>query len=141
LRGFYKAGKKHQFIGSSSGIEFLVFFATVQLDIKERRYFMKARTILMIPAVIMALSSCATMTDTQRGTAQGTAIGAGAGAAIGALIGGGKGAAIGAAQVLCWELVLVICGRNEWKNRKDKWKPLQRVLACKSRKPRTIASS
>lgn len=57
---------------------------------------MKARTILMIPAVIMALSSCATMTDTQRGTAQGTAIGAGAGAAIGALIGGGKGAAIGA---------------------------------------------
>jgi len=57
---------------------------------------MKARTILMIPATILTLSSCATMTDTQRGTAQGTAIGAGAGAAIGALIGGGKGAAIGA---------------------------------------------
>ena len=57
---------------------------------------MKARTVLMIPIVIVILSGCATMTESQRGTAQGTAIGAGAGAAIGALIGGGKGAAIGA---------------------------------------------
>ena len=56
---------------------------------------MKARTVLMIPIVIVILSGCATMTESQRGTAQGTAIGAGAGAAIGALIGGGKGAAIG----------------------------------------------
>lgn len=57
---------------------------------------MKTLSILIVPALILTLSSCATMTDTQRGTAQGTAIGAGTGAAIGALIGGKKGAAIGA---------------------------------------------
>lgn len=57
---------------------------------------MQTQKILIISIMIITLSSCATMTDTQRGTAQGTAIGAGAGAAIGALIGGGKGAAIGA---------------------------------------------
>lgn len=57
---------------------------------------MKILSILIVPALILTLSSCATMTDTQRGTAQGTAIGAGTGAAIGALIGGKKGAAIGA---------------------------------------------
>lgn len=47
-------------------------------------------------ATIIALSGCATMSDTQRGTTQGAAIGAGAGAAIGAIFGGGTGAAIGA---------------------------------------------
>lgn len=57
---------------------------------------MKTRTIVMIPAIIAALSGCASMTETQRGTAGGSLIGAGTGAAIGALIGGGKGAAIGA---------------------------------------------
>ncbi|SEF46290.1 OmpA family protein [Nitrosomonas ureae] len=57
---------------------------------------MKTLSILMIPTIILTLTGCATMTDTQRGTAQGTAIGAGTGAAIGALIGGKKGAAIGA---------------------------------------------
>ncbi len=57
---------------------------------------MKILSILIVPALILTLSSCATMTDTQRGTAQGTTIGAGTGAAIGALIGGKKGAAIGA---------------------------------------------
>lgn len=57
---------------------------------------MKILSILIVPALILTLSSCATMTGTQRGTAQGTAIGAGTGAAIGALIGGKKGAAIGA---------------------------------------------
>lgn len=57
---------------------------------------MKTLSILIVPALILTLSSCATMTGTQRGTAQGTAIGAGTGAAIGALIGGKKGAAIGA---------------------------------------------
>ncbi len=57
---------------------------------------MKTKTILMIPAVITALSSCANLSDTQRGTAQGSAIGAGTGAAIGAIFGGGTGAAIGA---------------------------------------------
>ena len=57
---------------------------------------MQTQKILIISIMIITLSSCATMTDTQRGTAQGTASGAGAGAAIGALIGGGKGAAIGA---------------------------------------------
>ena len=57
---------------------------------------MKAQTILMVPAIIVALSGCANLSDTQRGTAQGTAIGAGTGAAIGAIFGGGKGAAIGA---------------------------------------------
>ncbi|SFF11499.1 OmpA family protein [Nitrosomonas sp. Nm166] len=57
---------------------------------------MKARTILIISSIIMALSGCATMTESQRTTAQGGALGAGAGAALGALIGGGRGAAIGA---------------------------------------------
>lgn len=57
---------------------------------------MKTLSILIIPTIILTLTGCATMTDTQRGTAQGTAIGAGTGAAIGALIGGKKGAAIGA---------------------------------------------
>ena len=57
---------------------------------------MKARTIVIISSFIMALSGCATMTESQRSTAQGSAIGAGTGAAIGALFGGGKGAAIGA---------------------------------------------
>ncbi|MBY0473495.1 MAG: OmpA family protein [Nitrosomonas sp.] len=59
---------------------------------------MKTVTILIVTAIILALTGCATMTDTQRGTAQGTVIGAGTGAAIGALIGGGKGAAIGASS-------------------------------------------
>lgn len=57
---------------------------------------MKARTIVIISSFIMALSGCATMTESQRSTAQGSAIGAGTGAAIGAIFGGGKGAAIGA---------------------------------------------
>ncbi len=57
---------------------------------------MKTRIILMIPPIMLALSGCATMSESQRVSAQGSAIGAGAGAAIGALIGGGKGAAIGA---------------------------------------------
>ena len=57
---------------------------------------MKTRTILMISPIMLALSSCTTMSESQRVSAQGSAIGAGAGAAIGALIGGGKGAAIGA---------------------------------------------
>ena len=57
---------------------------------------MKARTILIISSIIMALSGCASMTESQRSTAQGSAIGAGTGAAIGAIFGGGKGAAIGA---------------------------------------------
>lgn len=53
--------------------------------------------IKFVPLItIIALSACATMSDTQRGTTQGAAIGAGAGAAIGAIFGGGKGAAIGA---------------------------------------------
>ncbi|HNB00667.1 MAG TPA: OmpA family protein [Nitrosomonas sp.] len=55
------------------------------------------KIIKFVPLVtIIMLSSCATISDTQRGTAQGAAIGAGAGAAIGAIFGGGKGAAIGA---------------------------------------------
>ncbi|HLP81809.1 MAG TPA: OmpA family protein [Nitrosomonas sp.] len=57
---------------------------------------MDLKKIFMIPVFIGALSSCANLSDTQRGTAQGSAIGAGAGAAIGAIFGGGKGAAIGA---------------------------------------------
>lgn len=57
---------------------------------------MKARTIVIISSFIMALSGCASMTESQRSTAQGSAIGAGTGAAIGAIFGGGKGAAIGA---------------------------------------------
>jgi len=57
---------------------------------------MKTFLILIMTTMILTLTGCATMTDTQRGTAQGTAIGAGTGAAIGALIGGKKGAAIGA---------------------------------------------
>ena len=59
---------------------------------------MKTLTTLIVTTIILALTGCATMTDTQRGTAQGTVIGAGTGAAIGALIGGGKGAAIGASS-------------------------------------------
>ncbi len=59
---------------------------------------MKTVTTLIVITIILALTGCATMTDTQRGTAQGTVIGAGTGAAIGALIGGGKGAAIGASS-------------------------------------------
>ncbi|PSJ16612.1 OmpA family protein [Nitrosomonas supralitoralis] len=57
---------------------------------------MKTLSILIIPAIILTLTGCASMSDSQRGTAQGTVIGAGTGAAIGALIGGKKGAAIGA---------------------------------------------
>jgi outer membrane protein OmpA-like peptidoglycan-associated protein len=57
---------------------------------------MSTRNILVIPVAVIMLSSCATMSDSQRGTAQGTAIGAGAGAALGAIFGGGTGAAIGA---------------------------------------------
>lgn len=52
-------------------------------------------------AIVLTLSGCASMPETQstttRDTIIGTGIGAGAGAIIGALAGGGKGAAIGAA--------------------------------------------
>ncbi|MCP5246128.1 MAG: OmpA family protein [Burkholderiales bacterium] len=55
------------------------------------------RTVIMVTTVSLLLSSCANMSETQRGTAQGTLAGAAAGALIGGLAGDGKGAAIGAA--------------------------------------------
>tara|TARA_R110002073_G_scaffold125510_1_gene270066 strand:+ start:3829 stop:4473 length:645 start_codon:yes stop_codon:yes gene_type:complete len=57
---------------------------------------MKIKLIILILAMVFALSGCANMSETQQGTAQGAAVGAGAGAIIGAIAGKGKGAAIGA---------------------------------------------
>ena len=52
---------------------------------------------IMVLAVVVALTGCAGMTETQQGTAKGAGIGAGVGAVVGALAGGTKGALIGAA--------------------------------------------
>ncbi|MCB1985032.1 MAG: OmpA family protein [Burkholderiales bacterium] len=55
------------------------------------------RKLIIVTAASILLSSCANMSETQRGTAQGSLAGAAAGALIGGLAGDGKGAAIGAA--------------------------------------------
>jgi outer membrane protein OmpA-like peptidoglycan-associated protein len=56
----------------------------------------KIVTVSLLSTAI-ALSGCASMTETQKGTAKGAGIGAAAGGVVGALANGGKGAAIGAA--------------------------------------------
>ncbi len=58
---------------------------------------MSRKIIVTSLMLTLTLSSCANMTETQKGTAKGAGIGAGAGAVIGAVTGGTKGAAIGAA--------------------------------------------
>ncbi len=63
---------------------------------------MKKKLIVLSTALILALSACANMNDTQQRTLSGAAIGSAAGLGIGALTGGGLlwgaagGAAIGA---------------------------------------------
>ncbi|OIQ91140.1 putative lipoprotein YiaD precursor [mine drainage metagenome] len=57
---------------------------------------MSVKIIITSVLIASTLTSCANMTETQKGTAQGAGIGAGAGIVIGALAGGKKGAAIGA---------------------------------------------
>lgn len=55
---------------------------------------MKKRILTAL--ILLSLTGCASMSNTQSGTVTGSALGAGAGAALGAIIGGGDGAAIGA---------------------------------------------
>lgn len=58
---------------------------------------MKRTIVAICSAVVLVLSGCSNMNQSQQSTAEGAGIGAAAGAVIGALAGGGKGAAIGAA--------------------------------------------
>lgn len=57
---------------------------------------MKIQVIALALTSTLVLSSCANMTETQRGTAIGTGAGAGVGAVIGGATAGGRGAAVGA---------------------------------------------
>lgn len=57
---------------------------------------MNKKLIISTMIAAFTLSSCASMTESQKTTAKGAAIGAGAGAVVGAVAGKGKGAAIGA---------------------------------------------
>jgi osmotically inducible lipoprotein OsmB len=71
---------------------------------------MENRRMLKLPAlllsVVLSLSACAGMTDTQRRASTGTVAGAAGGAAIGAMAGNaGMGAAIGAGVGLLGGLV------------------------------------
>lgn len=102
---------------------------------------MKTLSILIVQALILTLTGCTTMTDTQRGTAQGTAIGAGTGAAIGALIGGKKGAAIGAGSGALLGAGAGYMWSQRMEEQKGKWRQPPQVQACKSHRPKTIASS
>ena len=58
---------------------------------------MKTKLTVSALALVLGVSGCASMSETQKGTAKGAGIGAGVGAVVGAIAGGGKGAAIGAA--------------------------------------------
>ena len=58
---------------------------------------MTAKTLIALLAGSLALSGCASLTESQQTTATGAGVGAATGAIIGAIAGGGKGAAIGAA--------------------------------------------
>lgn len=74
-------------------------------------------TIIAI-SVAFALSSCANMSETQRGTGIGTGVGAATGAGIGAIAGGGKGAAIGALS----GAAVGAAGGYLWSNRMEEQK-------------------
>jgi uncharacterized membrane protein len=64
------------------------------------------RKVTLILVLVLALSSCAEMTDTQRRAGTGTVVGAAGGAAIGAMAGNaGMGAAIGAGVGLLGGLI------------------------------------
>lgn len=57
---------------------------------------MRNKSIVATTIVALALSGCASMTETQKDTAKGAGIGAAGGAVLGGIAGKGKGAAIGA---------------------------------------------
>ena len=57
---------------------------------------MKTRMITFAVIGCLLVSSCANVTETQRGTGVGAGVGAGVGGVIGGVTGGGRGAAIGA---------------------------------------------
>ncbi len=57
---------------------------------------MVSKSSVLVLVGVLAVSGCASMSETQKTSAQGAGVGAAAGALIGALAGGGKGAAIGA---------------------------------------------
>ena len=57
---------------------------------------MKTRVITFAVIGCFLVSSCANVTETQRGTGVGAGVGAGVGGVIGGVTGGGRGAAIGA---------------------------------------------
>jgi outer membrane protein OmpA-like peptidoglycan-associated protein len=58
---------------------------------------MTAKPLIALLAGTLAISGCASMSESQQTTATGAGLGAATGAIIGAIAGGGKGAAIGAA--------------------------------------------